>query len=213
MRRSGRLSPEARLSYTRDDWAARYREEDTPWDHGDPHPEVRRLTSVGEFPTHSTGRRALVPGCGPAHDACAIAKLGFNVTGIDYTTEARDLGAAALEALGGEFRCEDALAFTPAERYDLVFEHTFLCAIDPSLRSSYGEMISRVLRPGGLFVVIVFPVNRPREEGGPPFALNLDDVREVLGSSFELRSHSPIECTREGREWREELAVFERGAP
>jgi SAM-dependent methyltransferase len=198
------------LSLTREEWAERYRDEDTPWNHGDPHPEVRRLIAAGEFPLPEGGRRALVPGCGPAHDACAIAKLGFTVTGIDYTTEARDLGASALEELGGQLLCEDALEHTPAEPYDLVFEHTFLCAIDPADRGRYGELVTRALRPGGLLVVIVFPVDRPREEGGPPFTLTIEDMHEVLGAAFKLRSHSPIECTREGREWREDLAVFER---
>jgi len=200
------------LSLTREEWAARYREEDTPWNHGDPHPEVARLLAIGEFPFPERGRRALVPGCGPAHDACAIAKLGFTVTGIDYTTEAGDLGRKALEASGGELLCEDALAHEPPEPYDLLFEHTFLCAIDPSDRPKYGEMAARVLRPGGLLVAIVFPVDRPRGEEGPPFTLTLEDMGEVLGVSFELRSHSEIERTREGREWREELAVFERSA-
>ena len=198
------------MSLTREEWAARYRDEDTPWNHGEAHPEVRRLIAAGEFPLPEGGRRALVPGCGPAHDACAIAELGFTVTGIDYTTEARDLGGPALEALGGQLLCEDALKHTPAEPYDLLFEHTFLCAIDPAERVRYGELVRRSLRPGGLLVVIVFPVDRPLEEGGPPFTLTLEDMREVLGASFELRSHSRVECTREGREWREELAVFER---
>jgi len=200
------------LSLTREEWAERYREEDTPWNHGDPHPEVARLLAAGEFPFPEHGRRALVPGCGPAHDACAIAEAGFTVTGIDYTTEARDLGRAALEASGGELLCEDALAHEPPEPYDLVFEHTFLCAIDPADRARYGEMAARALRPGGLLVAIVFPVDRPRDEEGPPFTLTLEDLKQVLGASFELRSHSDIECTREGREWREELAVFERVA-
>jgi SAM-dependent methyltransferase len=198
------------LSLTREEWAERYREEDTPWNHGDPHPEVRRLLAAGEFPFPEDGRRALVPGCGPAHDACALARAGFTVTGIDYTREASDLGAAALAATGGSFLCEDALEHQPKEAYDLLFEHTFLCAIDPLERSKYGEMAARVLRQGGLLVAIVFPVDRPREEEGPPFTLTLEDLREVLGAAFELHSHSEIQARREGREWLEELAVFER---
>ena len=198
------------MSFTREDWGARYIAKDTPWDHGDPHPEVRRLLDAGEFPFPDEGRRVLVPGCGPAHDACAIAELGFTVTGIDYTTEARDLGAPALEELGGRLLCEDALAHEPEEPYDLIFEHTFLCAIDPSLRPRYGEMVARSLRPGGLLVVIVFPVDRPREEVGPPSTLTLEDLKQVLGESFQLRSHSDVQCKRAGREWLEELAVFER---
>ncbi|HIG53308.1 MAG TPA: SAM-dependent methyltransferase, partial [Candidatus Handelsmanbacteria bacterium] len=82
------------MSLTREEWAERYRVEDTPWNHGDPHPEVRRLLAAGEFPFPESGRRALVPGCGPGHDACAIARAGFHVTGIDYTREAQALGAA-----------------------------------------------------------------------------------------------------------------------
>lgn len=198
------------MSFSREEWGARYLSEDTPWDHGDPHPEVRRLIAAGEFPFPASGRRALVPGCGPAHDARAIALEGYEVTGVDYSEEVAAAATATLASCGGEFLCEDALLHDPEEPYDLIFEHTFLCAIDPSMRPQYAEMASRVLRPGGLLVVIVFPVDRPREEEGPPSTLTIDDLNELLGDSFTLRSHSEIQDKREGREWLEELAVFER---
>ena len=198
------------MSFTREEWGARYNAKDTPWDHGDPHPEVRRLIAAGEFPFPDEGRRVLVPGCGPAHDARAIAEEGYQVTGIDYSTEIAEAAEATLAAGGGRFLCEDALADEPEEPYDLIFEHTFLCAIDPALRPRYGELVARSLRPGGLLVVIVLPVDRPREEEGPPSTLTIDDLTELLGGAFRLRSHDGIQSRREGREWLEELAVFER---
>jgi SAM-dependent methyltransferase len=198
------------MSFSKEEWGARYLAEDTPWNHGDPHPEVRRLIAAGEFPFPSSGNRALVPGCGPAHDARAIAEQGYLVTGVDYSEEVSELAVASLTACGGQFLCEDALAHDPEEPYDLIFEHTFLCAIDPSMRPLYAEMVSRVLRPGGLLVVIVFPVDRPREEEGPPSTLTIDDLTLLLGDSFVLRSHADIQNKRAGREWLEELAVFER---
>ncbi|MDE0890558.1 MAG: methyltransferase domain-containing protein [Planctomycetota bacterium] len=198
------------MNYSKEDWGARYLAKDTPWNHGDPHPEVRRLIAAGEFPFPESGNRVLVPGCGPAHDARAIAEEGYEVTGVDFSEEVTPLATATLNGCGGKFLCEDALAHDPKEPYDLVFEHTFLCAIDPSLRPRYAEMISRVLRPGGLLAIIVFPVDRPREEEGPPSTLTIDDLTELLAGSFVLRSHAAVQSGRAGREWVEEFAVFER---
>lgn len=200
------MSPDA------DSWSARYQAGNTPWDHGGPHPELERLLEAGALAPPRPGARALVPGCGRGHDAAALAAAGWHVTGLEFAPEAREAAAAALAPFGGEVLLEDALEHRPQEPYDLLWEHTFLCAIEPERRGDYGLLAARVLRPGGRLVALVFPVGKELEAGGPPWGLSLGDLERALASDFLLRVADPAERSIPERSWGEELAVFERAA-
>jgi len=193
-------------------WSARYRAENTPWDHGAPHPELERLIAAGALSPPRPGARALVPGCGRGYDAAALAAAGWRVTGLEFAPEAHAAAAAALAPLEGEVLLEDALAYRPTAPYDLVWEHTFFCAIEPEHREAYGALAARVLRPGGRLVALVFPVGKGPETGGPPWGVSLADLERALASDFLLRASDPAERSIAERSWREELAVFERAA-
>lgn len=62
--------------------------------------------------------------------------------------------------------------------YDLVYDCTFLCAIPPARRSEWAAQMSRLVRPGGEIVSLVFPIGN--FEGGPPFALSTSIVESLL---------------------------------
>lgn len=188
------------------DWAARYREDDIPWDQGRAHPELDRLIEYGHLDL--PGGTALVPGCGNGHDALALARAGWKVTALDFAEEPVASLAPQLEAHGGEARVEDA--FEHRGQYDLLFEHTFFCAIDPSDRPRWGEFAARNLKPGGRLVMILVPVGKPAEDGGPPFGVDQDAVTEVLGERFLLRIADPCERVIGKRSYPEHLLVFER---
>ena len=62
------------------DWEALYQANDTFWDHGVASPGlVDYLAANPALPPGQT----LVPGCGSGHDARALAKAGWSVTGLD----------------------------------------------------------------------------------------------------------------------------------
>ena len=62
------------------DWEALYQANDTFWDHGVASPGlVDYLAANPALPLGQT----LVPGCGSGHDARALAKAGWSVTGLD----------------------------------------------------------------------------------------------------------------------------------
>ncbi|MHC4822112.1 MAG: hypothetical protein ACYTDX_10385, partial [Planctomycetota bacterium] len=75
-----------------EDWGARYESGETPWDKGAAHPElVRRLEIDGlGCRTYGHGARAFVPGCGRGWDAEALARAGWEVTGMDFVPELKD---------------------------------------------------------------------------------------------------------------------------
>ena len=193
-------------------WSDRYREGNTPWDHGAAHPELRRLLSEGALMPPHANARALVPGAGRAHDAVALAAAGWKVRAIEFSPEVHTEAVASLTPYGGEAVLEDALDHDPSPPFDLLWEHTFFCAIEPELRPRYGEMAARVLRPGARLVALVFPVGKGIETGGPPWSTSLGDLEVALGPDFLLRGSDDVLCPISERSWREELAIFERAA-
>src|SRR3569832_2570416 len=60
-------------------WERLYQRGETGWDQGGPSPGLVDFLTERKYPPG----RVLVPGAGRGHDARALAKAGFGVTGID----------------------------------------------------------------------------------------------------------------------------------
>ncbi len=186
-------------------WADYYRDKDTPWDVGGPHPEL-----VSRFTKKPTERNALVPGCGFGHDACFLAESGLAVVGLDLVEQLDSTAGAKLRALGGSLHIGDALDWQPEELFDIVFEHTFLCAIEPDLRPKWAALVQRCLKPGGRLLAIAFPGGKAVELGGPPFGYSVGDMADVLGKSFQKTIDEPAQHSVARREWEERWVEFVR---
>lgn len=193
------------------DWAARYADQNTPWDLGAPHPElVERLRSGAWTPETLGGVRALVPGCGRGHDAIALARAGWDVVAIDLVEAVASSLEPALENLGSRFLLGDALTHEEGQPFDLVFEHTFFCAIPRERRGDWGELVRRTLEVGGHVAVLLFPVDRPLDLGGPPHGVRLEDYAEALGEGFSCLEGGPSPNPVTRRNWDEGVALFRR---
>jgi SAM-dependent methyltransferase len=154
-------------------------------------------------------RRALVPGCGLGHDAEALAQAGWAVTAVDYAAGLEPLVSGRFGPLGCRFVAEDALTFEDDEQYDLLFDHTFFCAIHPEDRVAFGELARRLVRPGGRVCSIVFPAGKAIGEGGPPWGIATSDLAEVLAPEFrEIEDRPVVLCGHPS--WSERWAVFAR---
>ncbi len=199
------------MSLSARDWSERYAKGDTPWDQGDAHPELVRCLAEGVLaPAADVRRRVLVPGCGRGHDALALAGAGWSVTAVDVVDALSGELDPNLRALGGRFLAEDALGHQGGELYDLLWEHTFFCTIDPEHRGAYGELARRAVAVGGRLAALVFPVGKPRADGGPPWGISVEDLVACLGDDFTLLESGPVEVGFQERRWGEELALFER---
>jgi cyclopropane fatty-acyl-phospholipid synthase-like methyltransferase len=187
------------------DWEKRYADEDTPWDKGKPAPG---LIDWLKKQTLDPETRILVPGCGRGHDANAWAQAGFDTTGLDLSnlavTEARTLyqSQPSLAFFPGDF-----LNDSPDQAFDIVFEHTLFCAIDPAKRDDYARALERWLKPGGLFLAIHFFL--PKDRDGPPFGTDLDEVTSYFSPLMKLNEqwtprHFP------GREEEEQMFLWQK---
>ena len=65
------------------------------------------------------------------------------------------------------------------EKFDFIYDYTFLCALDPSIRLLWSKKMSELVKPGGELLTIIFPISVDKE-GGPPFRVSLDIVKDLL---------------------------------
>ena len=178
-------------------WNSLYEAGTTPWDLGQPHPElVRRLEIEPSLGTGSVGR-ALVPGAGSGQDAGALARAGWTIAAVDLAPAVEPKLRASVEPYGGTATIGDALALEEGEPFDLVFDHTFFCAIDPDLRPEFGTLCRRMLAPGGAVISIVFPIGI--RTGGPPWSFDVEMLGEALGDGFEVEEVSEPFTTKRRR--------------
>lgn len=122
---------------------------------GDRHEYKDRL--LEEFAAGQKGRHLLEVGCGLGIELARLAKLGFDVTGIDLSFKAVDMAWRYLKSqqLPGRTLVQNAeeLGF-PDESFDAIYssgviQHT------PNITRAISEMI-RVLRPGGRILIILY---------------------------------------------------------
>ena len=200
----GRLVPAA---FDASRWSLHYAFGLTPWELGMPHPElVRRLERPGA--SRLRPGRVLIPGCGRGHDALAFVRAGWEVLALDYAPQAV---AHAWELLGDSADVveADAFGFRADRSFDLLFDHTFLCAVPLDRRPDVGVLAPRVLEVGGRVVFIVYPIGKCPPVQGPPYLLDVDDVSAALGDGFVLEEVSaPIED--DPRSWPARRGVWRR---
>ncbi len=95
--------------------------------------------------------------------------------------------------------------------FDLVWDYTFLCALEPSERRRWASRMAELVRPGGALAVLLFPVVEPPPGyEGPPWPLDPDAVEGLLGEHFECLRLEPVESSHEGREGKEWLGLLSR---
>jgi SAM-dependent methyltransferase len=167
-------------------WEAAYQEGRYGWDLGQPAPPFLDLLTSDTAPPPG---RLLVLGSGYGHDALLFAHFGFEVTGVDFAPSAVAGARAMAEQAQLPATFVEADLFTLGERwpgrFDYVVEHTCFCAIDPSSRPAYVEVVRDVLRPGGELIALFYV---HRRGGGPPYATTEEEVRVLFEPYFVIES-------------------------
>lgn len=160
-------------------WNQRWEQNLTGWDIGCASPAITEF--VKNLPK---SKKILIPGCGNAHEAEFLLKNGF--TNISLL----DIAPKAIENLNKKFKniesirllCEDF--FEHQDKYDLILEQTFFCAIPPSKRREYAQKISELLTEKGELVGVLF--NREFQQEGPPFGGNKEEYLTYFEPYFHV---------------------------
>ncbi len=189
-------------------WEEKYQAGTTPWDMGKPVPVFQRMAR--EFPP---GKLCLI-GCGRGYDALTFAQAGFTVTGVDFSASAiRDLKQLAQkENVSVATACRDIFALPDKweNTFDYVVEQTCFCAIDPARRPEYEIAIRRILKPEGRLIGLWFPLDKTREDGGPPWGVTLAEVKELFADHWAIDLEEFPADSIPARKGREKLIVFRK---
>ena len=192
-------------------WDADYQNGTDVWDLGGPHPTFKRLAASGGFKPG----RMLVLGAGRGYDAREFARNGFQVTALDFSqTAVREMGRLSESDAPVELLQHDMFNL-PDEMnaaFDYLLEYVTFCAIDPARRAEFADMVKRVLKPGGLYISLAFPL---REfEGGPPFSVSTEQLLELFRArDFNLLKREWPEDSIRPRRGFEELFIFQKTKP
>lgn len=189
-------------------WERNYREGTAGWNLHSPTPVFQHLLAENILPPG----RMLVPGAGLGYDAREFAKHGFEVVAVDFAHDAAEAMRDALTPETAHEIIHDDLFQLPDtwnETFDYVLEYTCFCAIDPTRRAEYADVVTRLLKRGGIYIALAFPLTE--HDGGPPFAVSTDELIalfEARGFVLERREIHP--ATIKPRKGREELIVMRK---
>ncbi len=164
-------------------WSQIYQQEIPRWDLGQPSPALLDMLPRLKLPKS----RVLVLGCGLGHDAAFFAENGHVVTAVDMSTEAIKGARAKYENRYPQITWLETDLFKMGhehhQAYDLVFEQTCYCAINPTLRDNLIMKWRQFLADQGHLLGVFFAMEKKQ---GPPFGGTEWELRERLKKHFQF---------------------------
>lgn len=190
-------------------WEEIYQGGRAGWDLGGPTPAFRRLLESGEFPPG----RLIVLGAGRGHDAREFARHDFDVTAVDFASDAVQAMRALDDPNSPVAVVQGDIFELPQElngAFDYTLEYTCFCAIDPERRPEYADVVTRLLKENGIYLNLAFPLDS--HKGGPPFAVSVPEILRLFGErGFRLLQRGKPAESVPSRLGMEELLIFQKG--
>ena len=162
-------------------WQNRYAQNDFPWDIGYTN---KVLTNYVEQNV-AKDDHILIPGAGSGYEAEYLWNKGYiHVYALDYAADAKALlvnrvsNFPADQYLTGDF-------FELDQRFDIILEQTFFCALNPILRPHYVDQMHRLLNNEGVLFGLLFEMD---QLDGPPYGGNIAEYKDLFEPTFELKT-------------------------
>jgi methyl halide transferase len=176
-------------------WQARYENGDMGWDTG------AITTPIKAYVDHLVAVKApstlkvLIPGAGSGYEAAYLWQHGFHQV---YVCDWADEAMERLKKNAPDFPHSHLLIgdfFQLNDKFDVIIEQTFFCAIDPAERPRYAEKAAKLLNCpadvpkthqdwAGTLAGVLFGKNFPFQ--GPPFGGTQEEYGQYFNSFFEI---------------------------
>ncbi len=191
-------------------WDERYKTNEDTWTFNNYNPTFVHLLKSGFL---NKDQKILIIGAGKGYDAVEAAKLGFDVTTIDFSTQANEFTRklAAGADVNIKLINKDIFELNSLNtKYDLIYEYVTICSIIPERWGELLEKIDYALNAGGYFVTVLFPVNRHYEP--PPFTVELKDFYNLAVKCWKLVYFQRDIPSIKPRKGNELLLIFKKSA-
>jgi methyl halide transferase len=189
-------------------WEQRYQAGHDRWDLGCPAPPLINLLNSPQAP--KPGRIAVL-GCGTGQDAMLFSTKGFDVVAFDFAPTAIQRAAATAQTRGltTQFYQRNIFALEAPfqQSFDYVLEHSCFCAIDPSLRSQYVQVVKDLLKPNGQLIALFYT---HRTTSGQPFGAKPQEILDCFEPYFDRIMFKPAQDSIDRHRGKEHLAIFQR---
>ena len=190
-------------------WNKRYLDYNTAWDIGSPTPiltnYLKKNKKIGKI---------CVLGCGNGHDALEFARYKNDVYAVDFADQALKNLKKASNKNNLMINLVNEDIFNLQKNYpiffDLVFEYTCFCAIDPMRRKEYFEVVHGILKRGALLFAIFIPLDKSIDHDGPPFGVDLKQIENLASNKFEIIENKFSDLSIKPRKNREKLVIFKK---
>lgn len=188
----------------KDYWENRYAKDETGWNIGYASTPIDKYISQ----LQDKSIKILIPGAGNSFEAESLWNKGFSNTFV------LDIAKQPLENLRNrvkDFPDEQLLHhdfFDLNNKFDLIIEQTFFCALNPNLREQYVEKMFQLLNPKGKLAGLLFDF--PLTESGPPFGGSLKEYESIFSKYFKINTLERATNSIKERQGKELFFIFER---
>lgn len=164
-------------------WSDVYDTEENPrWNLSEPAEALKDMLPRLKLPKS----RILVLGSGEGHDAAFFAREGHVVAAVDISPQATERAQKHYGSLPNlKFITQDLFDFAQStnQKFDLIFEYTCYCAINPTRRQELVKTWTRLLDEQGKLMAIFFCMDQRQ---GPPFGGSEWEIRKRLQKNYEF---------------------------
>ena len=163
-------------------WEQRYQDQSSRWDLGKISNPIKSYIDQLDDKSISI----LIPGGGNAYEAEYLWKQGFKNV---YIADIAPSPLANLKKRVPDFPADQLLLtdfFSLEQKFHLIIEQTFFCAINPSLRKDYVLQVKKLLKPQGKLVGLLF--DAPLYSDHPPFGGNREEYIKWFAADFKIHT-------------------------
>ncbi|WP_037319891.1 methyltransferase domain-containing protein [Salegentibacter sp. Hel_I_6] len=167
-------------SFSSEFWSQRYEQNQTGWDIG----EISRPLKAYIDQLENKELKILIPGAGNAYEAEYLMKQGYKNVYV------ADISKKPLENLKSrvpdfpEAQLLHINFFEIKDRFDLILEQTFFCALPIDSRKEYAKKSAELLTQNGILCGLLF--NFPLTEQGPPFGGSKEEYLAYFAPYFKI---------------------------
>ena len=184
-------------------WENRYQKQETGWDAG------AITTPLKEYIDQLKNKelKILIPGAGNGYEFDYLVTNGFkNVTVIDIAEQP----IINLKKRNPKFieNFIQADFFDLSEKFDLIVEQTFFCALDPKQRHNYVTKMHSILNENGKMAGLLFDF--PLTEVGPPFGGSKEEYLSLFSDTFIIKKLEKAYNSIKPRKDKELFFIFEK---